>query len=189
MNVCVAECLAAGKTARDISDAGLMVRAELAANRMDYMFFYLAAGGLVQEDRTDSISAVEVLGANYEDVRAYRAIGCTNISELEEQLHELWYQTFSRKYPTFDVESMKWMWMERNGGVYVIENFGMGDRGGYAVIDRMVSRTAEEAVFRGHWSYGADDDDTSESFEVSLVFEDGVWKYGYYKDGYELKNS
>ena len=81
MNVCVAEvraeleCLAAGKTARDISDAGLMVRAELAANRMDYMFFYLAAGGLVQEDRTDSISAVEVLGANYEDVRAYRAIG------------------------------------------------------------------------------------------------------------------
>ncbi len=195
MNICVAEvraeleCLAAGKTARDISDAGLMVRAELAANRMDYMFFYLAAGGLVQEDRTDSISAVEVLGANYEDVRAYRAIGCTNISELEEQLHELWYQTFSRKYPTFDVESIKWMWMERNGGVYVIENFGMGDRGGYAVIDRMVSRTAEEAVFRGHWSYGADDDDTSESFEVSLVFEDGVWKYGYYKDGYELKNS
>lgn len=168
--------------AQNLSDRELMKLAEEAANGMDYMFFQLAAGGLIQQDMNDSISAIEVVGDGSGDVRAYRAIGCTTIAEAEAQVRERWYQTFSRKYPTFNAQYMEWLWMERDGKLYVIENYGMGDRGGFAVIDQMVSRTTEEAVFRGHWAYGEDDGDMSDSFEISLVFEDGTWKYGYYKD-------
>ena len=65
--------------------------------------------------------------------------------------------------------------MEQDGAVYRIENYGLGDRGGYATIDRMVSRTADEAVFTGHW-------DNDSPFRISLVFEDGIWKYGCFQE-------
>ena len=198
MNVCVAEvraeleCLAAGKTARDISDAGLMARAERAVNDMDILFFTRAIGGFVRIDPNDSIMITvgEFFGdvESDEKIYAYRAIDYQTMAQAEAGVREQWHQKFSRKYPVSS-ELLCSHLIERNGQVHRVENFGMGDRGGFAVIDRMVSRTAEEAVFRGHWSHGADDDDTSDSFEISLVFEDGVWKYGYYKDSYELNNS
>ena len=60
-----------------------------------------------------------------------------------------------------------------NGALYVVENYGIGDGGFEWTVDRMISRTADEALFHGHdyWNeYG-------EEITLALIYEDGVWKY------------
>ena len=166
--------LLAGRSGRDLSDQTLLAQAEVAANRMDDLYFTRAVGGFVRWDLTDSISAGAFIGDGFGDVRAYRAIDYQTIAQAEAGVRELWHRIFSRRYPA-ESEYLRSMLVEQDGAVYRIENYGLGDRGGYATIDRMVSRTADEAVFTGHW-------DNDSPFQISLVFEDGTWKYGCFQE-------
>ena len=166
--------LAAGRSGRDLSDQALLARAEVAVNEMDSLYFIRAIGGFVRWDLTDSISAGAFIGDSFGDVRAYRAIDYQTIDQAAAGVRELWHRIFSRRYPA-ESEYLRSMLVEQDGAVYRIENYGLGDRGGYATIDRMVSRTADEAVFTGHW-------DNDSPFRISLVFEDGIWKYGCFQE-------
>ena len=57
-----------------------------------------------------------------------------------------------------------------NGAIYVVENYGLGDGGSERAVDRMISRTTDEAVFQVYDDFG--------EYSISLIYEDGIWKYG-----------
>lgn len=174
---------------RDISDEELMAQAKTAVFDMEDMFLDLVRLAFLQTDINDCISVADILGSDGIDMYgmwACRAIDYSTIAEAKEGVREMWYRSFSRRYP-FPEEYLEDNLAERNGKLYVLVG-GVGDRGADVAIDCIVSRTAEEAIFRGHWVYDWDDDDMSDPFEMSLVFEDGTWKYGYLKDSWELEN-
>lgn len=172
--------------AQNLSDRELMKLAEESVNDRD--IFY--DRGSIQLDKNDSIITDKAFGGDFGDVTAYRVIGCSTAAQAEAKMREAWYQTYSRRYPTFetdsDVKYMRELWVEYNGKVYQCEDpGGRGSNIADPVIDRIATRTADEVVFRGHWEI---DGENIGPIEVSLVFEDGTWKYGYFKDSYELEN-
>lgn len=178
------EVMRDGKTLQDISDEGLLALARIAVAEMPSMHFSLATGSLIPQDWNDSI--LVNLWGDFGEVRAHRVTGCTTAAEIEAVVNHAWHQKFSRRYPldyTANVieytgqpgDYMVGDILRYNGALYVVENYGLGDGGMEWTVDRMASRTADEAVFYGHDSW---DESGQEVQLLTLIYEDGVWKYG-----------
>ena len=157
----------------DASDQDLLALAKEAYYEILRLRRDLYSGWLLPHDEYDYIT-IDENGAPAEDGwPCYRVPGCTNLDELRAALEEVWYQSFSRKYPL--EQDAVHMYLEYNGAVYVME-YGMGDEGGSPLVDDLIFRTDDEAVFSGHVEFGPE---TTGEFQFSLVFEDGRWKYGF----------
>lgn len=174
------EVIRDGKTLRDISDEGLLALARIAVYDLPDMFFSLDTGSIIPQDRSDYI-VVAMGHDDFGEVHAYRVLDCTTAAEVESLVHDIWHQKVSRRYPVnYEAHVIEYTGqagdyvcgdlLRYNGALYVVENYGMGDGGVESVVDRMISRTADEAVFQAHSDY--------DMYSISLIYEDGVWKYG-----------
>ena len=154
-------------SAQNISDSELLLTAKkLVAERND-LIWTITNGGFVEYDENDTIMAGQFTVA--------RVTSHATLAEAVASAQEMWYRIVSRR--------SAWLWTdeelpltEHNGALYFILDSGIGDDGSYEVIDRLISRTSDTAVFSGRWTYGEDDPSMDTPFELSLVFEDGVWK-------------
>ena len=81
--------------------------------------------------------------------------------------------------PMETVTQYKNMYLEYNGALYT-QNMGIGDDMETIVVDKIVSRTGDEVVFSGHSVFSLDGTNSG-PVELSLVYENGSWKYGYLK--------
>ncbi|MCI8537193.1 MAG: hypothetical protein HFF18_00800 [Oscillospiraceae bacterium] len=176
------EVMRDGKALNEISDEGLLALAKIAAKEIPSMVFELDTGSIVPKDTNDYI--LVNLWGDFGEVHAYRVPGCTTAAEVEAAVNNIWHQKFSRRYPVSYTASvieysgqpgdyMGGDLLRYNGALYVVENYGIGDGGFEWTVDRMISRTADEALFHGHdyWNeYG-------EEITLALIYEDGVWKY------------
>lgn len=177
------ELMRDGKTLRDISNEGLLALARIAVSEIPSMHFSLATGSLIPQDKNDHISVN--LWGDFGEVYAYRVLDCTTAAEVESAVDRVWHQKFSRRYPVdYTANVIEYSGQPGNymggdllrysGALYVVENYGMGDGGMAWTIDRLISRTADEAVFHGHDYW----DEFGQEITLSLIYEDGVWKYG-----------
>lgn len=162
------------------SDAQLLALAQEAAEDIPEMAFFLDCYGILDYSETETISAVPFGGSPDYPWTYYRVPGYTSMTEILPAIEKAWYQKFSRKY-----DSLDWLghggnldiYLAQDGKIYVQDGaLGMGPF--TYVIDRMVSRTENEAVFAGR-TLMYDTEETS-ALELSLVYEDGTWKYGYF---------
>ena len=138
----------------------------------------IANAGFLETDDSDCITVTDEWGER----RFYRVIGCDTIAEAEEAAIEFWHETYSRRM-AFNVSGhsmdlMHFQLMEQDGKLYWFTGGGVGDSGEYyEVVDRMISRTNDEAVFLAHSVSDYIDDSIDTSFQFSLVLEEGGWKY------------
>lgn len=161
-----------------LSDAELMALAEEAAYDINEMCAnVLELAGLLPLDRSSTV---------VEDGWTYYLVpGCTSLAEIRKETEDAWYEKFSRKY-----DSLEWLcggdylgndrYQERSGRVYMRD----GETGIWPftfTVDKLVSRTDSEAKFAGCAAV----DDEVYDLDLSLVYEDGAWKYGYFCNGYE----
>lgn len=150
-------------------DAELLALAKNAAGEMRNMIYAINLGALLEQDWDDTAA----LGGPDD---YFKVIGCNSMKELEDY----WYQKFARKYTIEQVagSDYKTMYQESNGALYTM-NLGIGGLMETVKVDSLVSRNGDEAVFRGHLEF-----DGSEygKVELSLVNENGTWKYGYCKE-------
>jgi len=172
------------------SDEQLLALAQEAVEDMFEMSFRLDCYGILDFSWDETISAVPPGGSSEYPWTYYRAPGYTTAAQARAAMEQEWYRHFSRRYTIEQVmgENSNFTnpympyFAELNGALYMPEC----QWGGVVLsitAEQIVSRTADEVVFRG---YGVDrdfpDDIYKEPVEFSLVFEDGVWKYGYYKN-------
>lgn len=162
--------------APSISDQELMELADELVQRSINLGVWIANAGFAETDDNDTITV------NQEDWdETYsRVISYQTIAQAEQAARDLWHQTFSRRAPgvsEHELDMMRGQFLERDGVLYKSWGRGVGGGGGVPVLDRMISRTAEEAVFAAHMDWGSEDDELNASFEFSLVLEDGEWRY------------
>lgn len=153
----------------DASDTDLLEFAKEAYCDMTDMRNDLYSGFLLEWDWDDYITLDE---NGYGD-RYYRVPGCAGKAELRSALEDVWYQSFSRRYPLDP--SVEDMYLEHNGAIYVMPDWSYiqwSDQ----FVEQMDSRTDSEAVFSGYIRYALGD---TEEFQCSLVYEDGIWKFGF----------
>lgn len=176
------EVMRDGGTLQDISDEGLLALARIAVYDLPYMSFSLATGGIIPQDYSDYI-VVNMGHDGFGEVHAYRALDCKTAAEVESLVRDIWHKKVSRRYP-LDYEAQIIEYTGQAGdydvgdlllykdAIYVVDNYGIGDGGPLGIVDRMISRTEDEAVFQAH------DDYFGSEFTISLIYEDGIWKYG-----------
>lgn len=162
--------------APSISDQELMELADELVQRSVNLGVWIANAGFAETDDNDTITV------NQEgwDETYSRVISYQTIAQAEQAARDLWYQTFSRRAPgvsEHELDMMRGQFLERDGVLYKSWGRGVGGGGGVPVLDRMISRSAEEAVFAAHMDWGSEDDELNASFEFSLVLEDGEWRY------------
>lgn len=173
--------LSQGKSLRDLSDQVLLELAQGAVYDILSLEFTVDTSSILRfdQDWSDCIICREdgsfAPGVPFEDGWPYyRVIGFTELETLDEAQRTVWDMLFSRKYSSFE-EAVAYrgdIYVSYNGALYLAE-VGMGDEGLEWVVDELVSRTDDEAVFRGHV-----EDGNRTGFTFSLVYEDGTWKYG-----------
>ncbi len=159
-----------GSDAQSISDQALLQLAKDLMERASYVDQYLVNAHFIETDQQDSIT----LNDGYSDMRYYRVIGYQTVAQVEEAARQYWYSIFSRQVP-FEGEgasSISRNFVEANGGVYCGYLLGLGGDG-MIEVDRLISRTADRAVFAGHEEFG----DDLYPLQFSLVLEDGEWRY------------
>ena len=163
-------------SAQNISDEELMELADVLLQNAFGVGIQIANAGFVESD-TNSTLTVSHDGW---DETYYRVIGYQTIAQVEQAAKNLWYQTFSRRSPSVsehELDMMRSQLLEQNGVLYIRADGGLGGGGGNPVLDRMISRTATEAVFAAHLDWGYEDEENNVSLEFSLVLEDGEWRY------------
>ena len=174
------EAVRDGGTLQDISDEGLLALARTAVYALPSMYFSLDTGGMIPQDRYDSI-VVNMGHDGFGQVHAYRALDCATAEEVEAAVRDAWHQAVSRRYPVdYEAHVIEYTGqagdynagdlLRYNGAIYVVENYGLGDGGSERAVDRMISRTTDEAVFQVYDDFG--------EYSISLIYEDGIWKYG-----------
>ena len=165
----------------DLSDAELMALAEKAAYDINEMCAnVLELSGLLPLDRSSTVTGN---GCTY-----YLVPGYTGFAGIRKGTEDAWYEKFSRKY-----DSLEWLcggdylgndrYQERGGRMYMRD----GETGVWPftfTVDKLVSRTDSEAKFTGRAAV----DDRVYDLALSLVYEGGEWKYGYFCNGYEGYN-
>lgn len=164
------ECLLAGKTARDISDEALLQIARRLEAQVSTMDINIMNGWPTECDYSDVILWDT-------DIECYRVIGYTSAADVLRAAEEIWYRYVSRSDPTFEqvfAPHILERYVARNGALYR-HDMGMGDGGIVNVVDQLISRTADRAAFSGYSTY--DGEERLSTFQVFLVYEDGVWKY------------
>ena len=158
--------------AQSISDQELIELARDLMNRADRVDDYIVNARFVELDYNDTITVDHAYG----ETTCYRVIGCQTVAQVEEAARQYWYSIYSRQVPFEwheDQNSAASQFMERNGGVYYADLLGLGG-GSTTVVDRLISRSATEAVFTAH-SEGFGE--LGDPFELTLVLEDGAWRY------------
>lgn len=191
-----------GGSSDGISDQDLLVQARMFLGDMQGMYDKFYAGELLPFDYNNVIyvepkdigggvyipNIVEYDGRNN---HYYQVIGCTGVEDLEASLRSAWYRRFAHKYPfPVSLEEMYFhkgpygnaegVYLEYNGAIYTAQ---LSDYGGFDdpfawTVDKLALRTSDEAIFHGH-SNESEWDGFRVDFELSLVYEDGIWKYGY----------
>lgn len=153
----------------EVSDQELLILAGLAANVMQDSIYGVNAGAYPEQD-WDNYTTIN--GRECYPVPGYRSM-----ADLENK----WYQSFSRKYTMAQITGGDFqnMYTEQNGQLYSF-NLGIGDDMESPVVEKLVSRSRNEAVFSGR-IYCEPMEDFDGTMELSLVFENGAWKYGYFK--------
>lgn len=160
------------------SDAQLLELAEKAAYDINEMCSnVLELWGILPLDQSNT---VEADGWTY-----YLIPGYTSLAGIQKGTEDAWYEKFSRKY-----DSLEWLcggnytdggrYREFSGKMYLRD----GATGVWPftfTVDKLVSRTDNEAKFTGRAAV----DDRVYDLELSLVYEDGAWKYGYFCNGYD----
>lgn len=197
-----------GGSSDGISDQDLMIQAQMFFYDMQEMRDSFWDGVILPYDkddviyveamdRGDGIYVPVIIEYNGMNNHYYRVIGYTGRAEFEAALENAWYQRFARKYPLpatmdemffhADQDSYGFAegaYLEYNGAVYTAQRSDYHGGNPYeSTVDRLVSRTSDEAVFRGHASM-CDSSEVEYEFEYTLVYEDGVWKYGRYSEWY-----
>ena len=154
----------------DISDQELLILAGLAANVMQDSIYGVNLGAYLEQDWNNSIT---VNGQECTLVPGYHSM-----ADLENK----WYQSFSRKYTMDQITGggFRSMYTEQNGQLYSL-NLGIGDDLESPVVEKLVSRSGNEAVFSGR-IYCEPMEEFDGTMELSLVYENGAWKYGYFKE-------
>lgn len=154
----------------EVSDQELLILAGLAANVMQDSIYGVNLGAYLEQDWNNSIT---VNGQECTLVPGYHSM-----ADLENK----WYQGFSRKYTMDQVTGgdFRSMYTEQNGQLYSF-NLGIGDDMESPVVEKLVSRSGNEAVFSGR-IYCEPMEDFDGTMELSLVFENGAWRYGYFKE-------
>lgn len=168
------ELLAAGKTARDISDAALLRIAQRLEWDISSMSISIMNGWPTECDYSDSIP-VDIEGGGMMDY--YRVIGYTSVDDVVRATETLWYRKVSRPDPAAELafaSNIRERYIVSGGALYR-HDLGMGDGGIVGIIDHMVSRTGDRAVFSGYSTY--DGEENLGDFQIALVYEDGDWKY------------
>lgn len=174
------EIMRDGGTLQDISDEGLLALARIAVYDLSDMSFSLDTGSIIPQDSSDYI-VVNMGHDGFGEVRAYRALDCKTAAEVESLVYDIWHKKVSRRYPVnYEARIIEYIGqagdyyvgdlLQYNDAIYVVENYGLGDGGPECIVDRMISRTADEAVFQVHSDYG--------EYTLSLIYEDEIWKYG-----------
>lgn len=166
------------------SDEQLLALAQTAVNDMFEMICELDCYGILPYNEDETIPVV-LPGCDPDyPWTYYRVPGYTSLTEVWEAIENAWYQEFSRRY-----DSLEWLgggtldnYYEQDGKVYVQDGAkGVGDI--WHTIDRLVSRTADVAKFAGRVQMGGSEVEWTDIVEISLVWEDGTWKYGYFSVG------
>lgn len=154
----------------EVSDQELLILAGLAANVMQDSIYGVNLGAYLEQDWNNSIT---VNGQECTPVPGYHSM-----ADLENK----WYQGFSRKYTMDQITGgdFRSMYTEQNGQLYSF-NLGIGDDMESPVVEKLVSRSGNEAVFSGR-IYCEPMEDFDGTMELSLVFENGAWRYGYFKE-------
>ena len=158
-----------GSDAQSMSDQALT---QLAGDLMDRAYgagILIANAGFVETDDSDTI---EVDGFS-----CSRVIGYTTVDQAEAAAKQYWYSIWSRRAPgpsDHEMDMMRSQFVMKNGGLYY-RGMGVGGGGGSPVLERMISRTADQAVFAARMDWG--DPEMDFSFEFCLVLEDGAWRY------------
>lgn len=179
-----------GGGAAAYTDEQLLALAQAAVEDMQVMIFELYCGGILPDSGAESepeiISRPLPGGISDSPMTYFRVPGYTSLTEVKAAIENTWYQKFSRRY-----DSLEWLgsgdnlriYYEEDGKVYVqAEGMGMGPFT-YA-IDRIVSRTEDEVRFAGRSIiHAAGQEEDFGVLEMSLVWEDGTWKYGYLSQG------
>lgn len=157
-----------------LTDQELLALAEERVN--SGVELWIANAGFLETDDSDLILQEDEMG--YSSTFS-RVIGYDTVAEAEEAAMELWYGTYSRRMSLSAADSsmdmLRFQLTERDGKLYRRWDGGVGDGGYYTVVDYMVSRTDDEAVFQARLVM--DDEDDGLPFRFSLVREDGTWKY------------
>lgn len=169
-------------------DRGYQAPAGGASATSDGELMVLASrAGNVMKDSIYGVNLGAILGQSWEGHttingrECYPVPGYSSMAELDSY----WHQSFARKYSMDEVtggEYRNW-YLESNGVLYSL-NQGIGSDLMTLVVDEMVSRSADEAVFRGREVFeddGFDDEIDPIPVEFSLVYENGTWMYGYYR--------
>ena len=154
--------------ASDTTDQELLALAKDAGNGMKNMIYGVNQGALLEQDWGDTIQQ--------NGLDCCKVPGYAGMKDLENY----WYQKFARKYTMDQVtggEYRQW-YFEQNGALYT-RNMGIGDDMQEVAVDKLVSRSGDEAVFSGHL-VDVTDNTSGGAVEFSLVYEGGEWKYGRY---------
>lgn len=168
------ECLAAGKTTRDISDEALLI----IARRVNSAFYSMHIGIMNNWPTScnyDDSFTKEIDGNPWV---FYRVPGFTSLEDVIRTTRELWNRKVSRSNPEFDstlLPQISSCYITHNGALYRTD-LGMGDGGIMVVVDKLLLRSENAAVFSGHCTYYGDEE-ILDNFTVTIVYEDGVWKY------------
>lgn len=153
------------------SDGELMVLAAVAGNDMRSSIYGVNLGAILEQDW----SAMVTVGGQM----CYPVSGCSSLADLDSY----WHQSFSRKYTMDEVTGGAYrnMFIESGGSLFSV-NQGIGGDMTITIVDGMVSRSGDEAVFKG-WEVFEDGDSAYDPtpVEFSLVYENGTWMYGYYR--------
>ena len=154
----------------DLSDEDLLALARQAYPEMLRMDTQRVTGELLPHDGelhtlSDASGTLVAQG--------YRVEGYATLEEVQSAIGEVWYGSFahvSGQEAPF-LENM-YLYTEYGGAVYRQEA-GIGGPTYTPVVDELSLRDGTIAYFNGHW-----DETPEDSFQFSLIFEDGRWKYG-----------
>ena len=154
-----------------LTDQELM---ELAEQRLNSgVEICIANAGFVEVDTSDYITVENEWG---DSSTFSRVIGYDTFAEAEQAAAELWYSVYARGTAFDEIGYLSFQLMEVNGKLYKRDDGGLGDGGFYWVVEHVVSRTDDEAVFAARSSWDYEDDSSDTLVQFSMVLEDGDWK-------------
>ena len=150
-----------------LSDEEIIGVAKDQVENMHFQVRGMIEGALYEQEWTDSI----------EDGSAYYPV--TEVSTMQE-LGERWYQLFSTRYTIEDAINGERGYREFNGALYT-RNAGVGSVDLVYDIQEIANKTDDEVEFTGAMTNERDSLQTR--FTMSLVYENGQWKYGVWRTG------
>lgn len=150
-----------------LSDEEILGVAKDQVENMHFQVRGMIEGALFEQAWTGAI----------EDGSTYYPV--TEVSTMQE-LEDRWYQLFSTRYTIEDAINGERGYREFNGALYT-KNAGVGSVDLVYDIQEIANKTDDEVEFTGATTN--ERDSLQIKFTMSLVYENGQWKYGVWRTG------